>query len=652
MAFLRSLLSFLESLFSYIIRWLKRLWAGNSLKAKRKRYFFANVKSLPDLNVQNGSPHLPVDESPSLEWIVKVVEVLVGKVLINHLLNRGEQGLTATYESETNKLDGLVKEKFTNPLKIHAQLNTVLTQIVEEKTQEHSSSKWSTTLADYDNMFHIDGIPLPDIHTYFQAREGNEGWFEDSFFANLRTAGFNPMVIQGVSTIPDAFLEMSDAQYQTAVGAGFESDTLPTAAAEGRLYFCDYSVLKDLIADHDTNAGGSFPKGNQKYIYTAQALFALPPTASNDKPASLQSVAIRLRSDGPLFYPNDPSDTYSGRAWTQAKYAVNSADGNHHELFSHLGWTHLVIEPFAVCTQRNLSESHPLYKLLVPHFEGTIFINDLAASNLIAPKGQVNEILASTIEAAESLAVKARAINTKGYFKFNQQFVKKELAARNVMSKKLLFPYRDDALRVSQAIQDWACDYVDIYYKSDEDVQNDVELQNWAGELVSTEKQGGQIQDFGDNVSDKIIGTKDYLKDALSLIIFTSSAQHAAVNFAQASIMLYIPAFPGGLYVQAPNAIPSTVDTYSPDGKRAGLLTPDGVTKVQLDLLAILGGVYYTQLGQYDSDQFNDKQVEVALNRFQRNLEGIGVQIEEENKKRPLSYPYFIPDQIPQSINI
>jgi arachidonate 15-lipoxygenase len=60
-----------------------------------------------------------------------------------------------------------------------------------------------------------------------------------------------------------------------------------------------------------------------------------------------------------VFYPNDPNDTFAGKAWTQAKYVVNSADANHHELFSHLAWTHLVIEPFVVCTHRNLSEKPP-----------------------------------------------------------------------------------------------------------------------------------------------------------------------------------------------------------------------------------------------------------------------------------------------------
>ncbi len=71
-----------------------------------------------------------------------------------------------------------------------------------------------------------------------------------------------------------------------------------------------------------------------------------------------------------------------------------------------------------------------------------------------------------------------------------------------------------------------------------------------------------------------------------------------------------------------------------------------------MDLFSVLGGVYYTQLGQYDSAQFNDKKVLDALAKFQQNLAGIGEKIRDINTNRPLHYPYLIPDQIPQSINI
>ncbi|HFD12897.1 MAG TPA: lipoxygenase [Crenotrichaceae bacterium] len=642
----------LKSLFNYLYRRLIHFFAGHSLKAKRKRYFFIKAGTLPDLNLQNGTPSIPFDEFPDIKWFKKLLDI-VGKVIVNHLYNHQNLNMGSQYKSETHDLDTFVNEAFADSEKVYRHLDEVLQKLVAQQSADHATMRWPTSLSDYNQMFHADGIPLPEIHTNFQPKVNNEGWFEDSFFANLRTAGFNPMVIQGVNSVPDAFSSMTDEQYHTAVGAGFENDTLQRAADDKRLYYCDYSMLSELIVDSETNTGGHYPGNCQKHLYTPHALFVLPPTASDNQPATIQPVAIRLKDDGPLFYPNNPNDRFEGKAWTQAKYVVNSADGNHHELFSHLGWTHLVIEPFVVCTHRNLSENHQLYKLLVPHFEGTIFINNAAATKLIAPRGQVDEILASTIENDETLAVKARAIHARGYFKFNQQFVTKELASRNVMNRKLLFPYRDDALRISSAIQNWVSDYVDIYYAGDFDVENDVELQNWAKELISTDEQGGQIQDFGDFVNpDRVISTKTYLKDALSLIIFTCSAQHAAVNFAQAKIMLYVPAFPGGMYTQAPETIPTDVNTYSPDGTTPGLLTPDSVSKVQQDLLAVLGGVYYTQLGQYDHKHFKDNRVKIALERFQQNLHNIGTQIINDNENRPLKYPYLIPEQIPQSINV
>lgn len=664
-------MKYIKALVEFIVRWFLHLFEGRSVKSKRKRYRFAVVDSLPKMNVQNGSP-LPFDENPSIDWLLTVAEAAIS-IVVNHLENRadnvstenvstdnvstknvsGEQASSGDVQREVDKLKKLTSVKKPNGLKISHQLKMVVEQVEDEKIREQITSHWQTSLAGYNDFFNAKGVPLPEVSKNFQPRAGNEGWFEDSFFADLRTAGFNPMVIRGVSEIPAWFTPMSQAQYTAAVGAGFGTDTMAEAAADGRLYHCDYSMLESLIDNSKTNSGGCFPNNDQKYVYLAQALFVLPPTATNESPASLVPVAIRLTENGPIFYPNDPDDTHAGKAWTQAKYAVNSADGNHHELFSHLGWTHLVIEPFAICTQRNLSESHPLYKLLVPHFEGTIFINNAAAAKLIANEGQVDQILAGAAPNDQKLAVAARAINNGGYFKFNAQFVEKELENRNVLDKRLLFPYRDDARRVSAAITTWVTSYVCQFYSDDKAVQGDIELQNWASEIVSTDVQGGQIQDFGDAANpDFVISTRSYLIDALSMIIFTGSAQHAAVNFAQSVIMLYVPAFPGGLYSPAPDSIPSTVETYSADGKQPGLLTPDGVTKVQVDLLALLGGVYYTQLGQYGDDYFTNEKVSAALLEFQRNLDAIGIEINEANKTRRLKYPYLVPTKIPQSVNV
>jgi arachidonate 15-lipoxygenase len=655
----------LKGLWNFLRRWFLHLFHWNSLKAKRKRYKFGPVSTSPDkdtlpgMNVQNnGRGHIPFEQLPSLDWLLKLADVLL-KVFENHRGRSDDADGEAVRLGDMRKLQDLTAAPAPDAAKLLLQLQTTVKTVAEQNSARDLPMTWPQQLSEYNELFSSSdkGIPLPDVSEYFQPRPGNEGYFDDQFFANLRTAGFNPMVIEGLITIPPEFAvaQFDDADYRRAGGTGFSGDTLAAAAGDNRLYVCDYSKVSSLIAT-PPNLGGNFPNDTQKFLSAPKAWFALPPSASEANPASLRPIAIELAAGGVLFSPNDPNDSDFGLAWTQAKYVVNSSDASYHELISHLGQTHLVMEPVAICTERNLREGHELYKLLVPHVEGTIFINNAAVGGLIAAEGEIDELLASTITLDQKLAVQARGIDGNGYFNFNERFVPTELANRNVMSKKLIFPYRDDALEVWAAIHQWVSDYVDVYYQKDAHVASDVELQAWAKELISP--TGGQLQGFGEATGsndDIIIKTRSYLIDALSLLLFTGSAQHAAVNFPQAHIMLYAPAVAIAIYGDAPTAIPSNVPTYSPDGTTPGMLTPDTVAKMQVGFLALLGGVYYTQLGQYRPDHFDKKITDGPLRIFQNSLSTISIRIKDDNgdnQKRPLPYPYLNPEKIPQSINI
>ena len=49
------------------------------------------------------------------------------------------------------------------------------------------------------------------------------------------------------------------------------------------------------------------------------------------------------------------------------------------------------MEPFYIATQRQLSQLHPIHKLLHPHFHDNLFINALARQNLISADGIIEE---------------------------------------------------------------------------------------------------------------------------------------------------------------------------------------------------------------------------------------------------------------------
>jgi len=135
-----------------------------------------------------------------------------------------------------------------------------------------------------------------------------------------------------------------------------------------------------------------------------------------------------------------------------------------------------VIETVAVATHRHLAEAHPLWALLVPHFEGTMFINYEAATSLITAGGPIDRIFGGTIASSQQMAAGARFS-----FDFNERMLPNDLKARGVDDAGKLpdYPYRDDALLVWQAIHEWVKGYVGLYYADDTAVAADTELLAW-----------------------------------------------------------------------------------------------------------------------------------------------------------------------------
>jgi len=562
--------------------------AALAIAQKAYEYNYGFIPQLPM------AQSVPKADSPSLKWLFKVADIAL-KLLFNTVLAKDKQN-AGNKESSKNleKYNQILQSLTINPNDTEATLEDLGNMIEALKASGKGDS-----FAEYDELF--KAISLPDVSKLFK---------KDDWFAWMRVAGPNPLVIERVKKISQVFI--SEDKYQIFI----PEESLEEGISKGRLYIADYSIVSQLKA-------GSYPE--QKYITAPKALFVV-------KDRTLVPVGIKI--DNIVFYPN--TDYWS---WEIAKAFVQIADANHHELISHLGHTHLVIEAFVLATRRCLAPNHPLNILLLPHFEGTLFINDQAQKRLVTDKAPVDALLAGNIDSSRQFSVQSVQ-----KFNFNKAMLPVTFADRGVDDPNLLpnYPYRDDGLLIWNAIKQWVADYLTIYYQnSDDNVEKDTELQAWITELLSP--TGGRMTNIGEGGKIKTIA---YLEECITLIIFTASAQHAAVNFPQSTIMSYAPAMPFAGYMPAPtSALGATKEDYF------NLLPPVSQAQGQLNLNFLLGSVYYTRLGDYTS--IIDISVQQRLRNFQDNLKAIEVTIRGRNERRTIaSYPYLRPSQIPQSINI
>lgn len=465
-----------------------------------------------------------------------------------------------------------------------------------------------TSYTEYFQLFQQLNIP-----------EGTRHLEDEDAFADYFLTGLNPLLIRVMTEIP-AKLALTDAHLTAR--ASLANDSIAKALGEGRLYCVDYAALSGLTA-------GSHPN-QPKYVYAPIVVLAVPPGGGN-----LEVVGVQTGQDGALYPFVTPS---AGRwDWLVAMTIARSADSTYHEVVSHLSMTHLVMEPIALATYRQLAEHHPLHRLIAPHCEGTLPINALAVRLLINQGGRVDQLLPADLESGHGVIETIR-----NAYDFRASFLRTDLAARGVDQQSTLasYPYRDDALLIWDAITGWVSDYVDLYYASDAAVAADAEIANWAAEIGSPDF--GRVRGFAPEGG---IVTKTTLVETLTMILFTASAQHAAVNYPQA-VSAAVPYQPLAGYAPAPTRLGLT------EADALDFLPPLDRAIKQVHTLTLLGDTYYTQLGLYAPTAFNDARVMPALWRFQKQLLQCEWEIEQRNKGRRTAYPYLRPSRIPQSINI
>jgi arachidonate 15-lipoxygenase len=200
------------------------------------------------------------------------------------------------------------------------------------------------------------------------------------------------------------------------------------------------------------------------------------------------------------------------------------------------------------------------------------------------------------------------------------------------------YSYRDDTLLHWEAVRDWVAAYVRCFYRSDAEVAADEEVAGWLAEVSA--QNGGRLKGVPPARS------LAELVDVVALVIFTASAQHAAVNFPQFDIMSYAPAMPLAGYAPAP-----TTKSGATEADYMAHLPPRDQAALQMNTGHMLGTAHYTRLGHYEPGYFGEPRIDELAGRFAAKLDEIERIITIRNQhRRP--YPFMLPSGVPQSINI
>lgn len=470
-----------------------------------------------------------------------------------------------------------------------------------------------------------------------------DGGLSDREFARQRLAGHNPIMLRRVQSTEQELLQTWAHQpYKLADNSTID---LIQSAGANRLFIADYPLLQQLKTT-DLQLG--------RYVGSPVALFY-------QTEGGLEPVLIEIEK-GRVVTPEITGGATDD--WTRAKLYVQTADVTYHELISHLAYTHLAMEAFAIATPRQLPNNHPLYRLLTPHLQFLLAINTRGNKILLGEDAAIDKLMATTREASLGLINKAYRQRP-----FTEYALPNDIKRRGIEPEVIAkFPYRDDALLLWSAIANYTTRYLQRYYPDDQAVQQDPYLQAWAAELgapldtrppsefppapawipkevVTATGLEPELPNYPRVPGFDVITSLQQLIDIATIIIFTSGPQHAALNFSQFDYVNYVPNAPLALYSRPDT--PSTLEELLPSTEQ---------DLGQMQLTFALSGIYWGQLGSSDLIKFVDQSDRQILTQFQNELVEIENTIKTRNHSRlantGVEYPYLLPSRIPNSINI
>uniref|UniRef100_A0A8C5WDM0 Uncharacterized protein n=1 Tax=Leptobrachium leishanense TaxID=445787 RepID=A0A8C5WDM0_9ANUR len=415
-------------------------------------------------------------------------------------------------------------------------------------------------------------------------------WKEDTFFGYQFLNGVNPVAIWKCTKIPENFPVTQDMVAST-LGSGTD---LQKELEEGNLFLADYKILEG-IPPNTIN-------GKPQYITAPLCLFW---KSAEDH---LLPLAIQLGQtpgpENPIFLASDLEWD-----WTLAKIWVRNADVQIHEAGSHLLYTHLLAEVFSIATSRQLPMQHPMYKAFV------------------TGKGGIPILLKRAMEGLT----------------YRSLCLPEQLKDRGMESIPKYY-YREDGMKIWSAMERLVRDIVNYYYKDDDLVSKDPELQAWVEEIF----EKGFLKRESSGIPSSLTLRAELIK-YLTMVIFTCSAQHAATNSGQFDFYSWMPNAPSSLRRPPPTkkgetTFQSILDALPEVNTTANtMVVAWNLSKEPDDK---------KPLGTYRNSCFTEEMPLKFIQEFQDSMVALSKDIQQRNEGLKLTYTYLDPNLIESSISI
>uniref|UniRef100_UPI00358DEE1D polyunsaturated fatty acid 5-lipoxygenase-like n=1 Tax=Myxine glutinosa TaxID=7769 RepID=UPI00358DEE1D len=441
-------------------------------------------------------------------------------------------------------------------------------------------------------------------------------WQEDEVFGSHFLCGSFARMIQKCTVLP-SHISVTHTMVEPSLcrSMSFEQEM-----EAGNVYMVDCSLLDGIPAN-------SVDPEMVHYVGSPTCLLYLTPEEQ------LKPIAIQLWK-----YPGEndsislPSDSQAD--WLFAKMWVKSAALQLHLLEQLFLRVHLVSEAFTVATLRCLPSVHPVYKILIPHLKYTLGINIEMREKLLGATGYFSNFLATGGPSAFKVIAKAHKLLT-----YKSLMLPTDIITRDVATLPG-YHYRDDALKIWRAISGYVSDIIDLYYKSNVDLWNDVEVQTWIREIVDA-LQLPETSGFP-FAFDKL----DTLKEFVTMVIFTCTAQYSALNSSMVDWHACIPNCPTTMHCPPPQEKGNINLEYI----LSALPNMNQCSKFLAIQAKLSSRPVQTALGQHSEMYFTEPGPQAALQRFRTSLQTASADIAERNADLALPYCYLIPENIHNGI--